>query len=321
MTFNDPVVAGDELIREAIRSADYSPGTSGWRIAADGDAEFNDVTVRGSVHVTDPATQTSVDIYTDVVSGDGAVAEFQPPPVSGHSVQPASIKSGTWLDTPTTIMRGSTIDDGAYAFLMLTGPSPTDPHTAVQVESHRAFLTTNEPTGEPAYSNSVSLTESGMELMSTEGVRVQGTLTVAGPVRSEDTSLPAQSATGTTRGTTTSTTYTASLTGVSSTLTLSFVAQHPSHCVQVSAVMTQDTSGPWNQFMAPRVTGPGFTWEPSDSHAAVGQATVGNAGCMASSTVVVTGLTVGETYTVEARYRCTNSSAAAGFNYRKITVW
>ncbi len=51
MTFSNPIVAGEELIRSAINSENYVAGTSGWRIARDGNAEFLDVTVRGDLLV------------------------------------------------------------------------------------------------------------------------------------------------------------------------------------------------------------------------------------------------------------------------------
>lgn len=47
--FENPVVAGTTLIREAIISPDYVPGVSGWAIFADGTAEFNDATMRGAI--------------------------------------------------------------------------------------------------------------------------------------------------------------------------------------------------------------------------------------------------------------------------------
>jgi len=46
--FDNPVVAGTTLIREAIQSQNYQPGTEGWQIAADGTAEFADLTIRSS---------------------------------------------------------------------------------------------------------------------------------------------------------------------------------------------------------------------------------------------------------------------------------
>lgn len=46
--FSNPIIGEEELIRSAIRSQDYVAGTSGWRIAADGSAEFSDVVLHGS---------------------------------------------------------------------------------------------------------------------------------------------------------------------------------------------------------------------------------------------------------------------------------
>lgn len=45
MEFNNPIVGEEELIRSAIRSQNYVAGTSGWRIAADGTAEFTGITI------------------------------------------------------------------------------------------------------------------------------------------------------------------------------------------------------------------------------------------------------------------------------------
>lgn len=52
MPFSNPIVAGEELIRAAIRSENYSDGTdgnpgTGWKISRNGDADFNNVNVRG----------------------------------------------------------------------------------------------------------------------------------------------------------------------------------------------------------------------------------------------------------------------------------
>lgn len=45
----NPVVGGTVLRRAAIQSPNYVEGVSGWTINADGSAEFNDVTIRGSL--------------------------------------------------------------------------------------------------------------------------------------------------------------------------------------------------------------------------------------------------------------------------------
>lgn len=48
--FNNPVVGGQStLIRIAIQSANYVAATSGWRIAKDGSAEFNNAIIRGEL--------------------------------------------------------------------------------------------------------------------------------------------------------------------------------------------------------------------------------------------------------------------------------
>ncbi|MFD9242752.1 hypothetical protein ACFV0D_12630 [Streptomyces sp. NPDC059556] len=49
MSFNNPIVAGTTLVRNAIKSPDYVPGVSGWSINRDGTVEFNALTSRGEV--------------------------------------------------------------------------------------------------------------------------------------------------------------------------------------------------------------------------------------------------------------------------------
>lgn len=51
--FTNPVFGGNVLIRPAIRSPNYSPGTSGWSINRNGSAELNDLTLRGMFVGTD----------------------------------------------------------------------------------------------------------------------------------------------------------------------------------------------------------------------------------------------------------------------------
>jgi hypothetical protein len=50
--FENPLTAGTVLVREAIQSQNYNPGSAGWIVEADGDAEFNDVTIRGGTVVS-----------------------------------------------------------------------------------------------------------------------------------------------------------------------------------------------------------------------------------------------------------------------------
>lgn len=47
MGFDNPIVGGTALRIPAIQSPNYSPGVSGWIIKINGDAEFNNLTIRG----------------------------------------------------------------------------------------------------------------------------------------------------------------------------------------------------------------------------------------------------------------------------------
>jgi hypothetical protein len=51
MVFTDPIIAGEELTRKALKSDNYIAGVSGWRIASDGAAEFDNIGVRGNLWV------------------------------------------------------------------------------------------------------------------------------------------------------------------------------------------------------------------------------------------------------------------------------
>lgn len=51
MPYNNPIAGGDNLIRPALQSPNYSPGVSGWIVRRDGSVEFNNAVFRGSVFV------------------------------------------------------------------------------------------------------------------------------------------------------------------------------------------------------------------------------------------------------------------------------
>lgn len=77
MGFRNPVVAGVELVRAAIQSADYVTGVSGWSIFQNGDAEFNGIIIRGA----------------DVV--DSTQLFYNGPPALGNLMASISPTSGT----------------------------------------------------------------------------------------------------------------------------------------------------------------------------------------------------------------------------------
>jgi len=55
--FEQQIVAGTTLIREAIQSQNFAAGVSGWIIEASGNAEFNSITVRGRFVVGSETSQ------------------------------------------------------------------------------------------------------------------------------------------------------------------------------------------------------------------------------------------------------------------------
>jgi hypothetical protein len=61
MPFGNPILAGDTLIRVAMQSENFQSGVAGWRIERLGNAEFNDVTVRGRLVTTGPNGTVTID--------------------------------------------------------------------------------------------------------------------------------------------------------------------------------------------------------------------------------------------------------------------
>jgi hypothetical protein len=60
--FDNPIVAGTSLVIPAINSPGYVAGTSGWSINADGTADFNSGTFRGSVLIGGPPAAGAVSL-------------------------------------------------------------------------------------------------------------------------------------------------------------------------------------------------------------------------------------------------------------------
>jgi hypothetical protein len=85
--FTNPLVAGTTLIREAIQSKNYIAGVQGWIIKANGDAEFNNLTVRGTVIVRNTNGQGFI---LDPVLGE--IQVYSPDSTTGVTVTPGVIK-------------------------------------------------------------------------------------------------------------------------------------------------------------------------------------------------------------------------------------
>jgi hypothetical protein len=90
--FENPLVAGTVLVRSDIRSQDFVEGSSGWRIEADGSAEFNNVVIRGTG--TDPAIIVGPDGAPQVIiynTGVNGVVEL--PTNDPNEASPARLAS------------------------------------------------------------------------------------------------------------------------------------------------------------------------------------------------------------------------------------
>lgn len=113
--FENPLTAGTVLVREQIQSQNYAEGSAGWVIKANGDAEFNDVVIRGGTVVSGLA------LYYDgtpalgnlimSVSATAGTDEFGNDYVAGI---------GVYGDTNRITVLS---DDGAYAQLRADAPS------------------------------------------------------------------------------------------------------------------------------------------------------------------------------------------------------
>lgn len=108
MAFSNPIVgANDTLVRNAIQSENFVAGVSGWRIEKTGDAEFNDVDVRGRVEIG-PDNGPQVIIDQNMVAG---FIEFPTHAASENAI--ANILGG--------ILNQGLVNEAVS--LQLTGPS------------------------------------------------------------------------------------------------------------------------------------------------------------------------------------------------------
>lgn len=155
--FDNPLVAGTVLVREAIQSQNYSAGTAGWIIEADGDAELNDVTVRGTLessnyvagsagwHLDDAGSAEFNDV---VVRGTGAGDTVIVGPSGSPQVQLGSTAGAGYIELPTnrpiedSVARlvAGVVNSGLateYATVQVQGPSVTgaDDRLIVRVDS------------------------------------------------------------------------------------------------------------------------------------------------------------------------------------------
>ncbi len=171
MQFDDPVVAGASLVRVAIQSADYLQGVRGWRIARNGDVEFNSGDFRGDVVVT-AADGTQVTIR----AGNGSAITFRPPTAvfNPNADLIGSITSGVSLASGTP----------NSAFLTMTSPTVND----VSRVSAELSLYSEPDNGIPfsgmRYSHGLATV--GIPALKLTDLRVSGDTTIDGEVNVGD---------------------------------------------------------------------------------------------------------------------------------------
>jgi hypothetical protein len=88
--WTSPIAAGDgSLIYPSLKSPNYTTALAGWMISRDGNAEFNSVTVRGSVVVADVDGSR-----VEILANDGGKVRFYPDNTPGVTVvEPGEISS------------------------------------------------------------------------------------------------------------------------------------------------------------------------------------------------------------------------------------
>jgi hypothetical protein len=101
-SFQSPVVgSAGVLIRQLIKSLGYVAGVSGWQLEQDGDAELNDVTVRGAVVI--PGSNGS-EIRAQTSAGQPQISFAPAATVVGQTIQPGLIIASSAPGIPQTSM-------------------------------------------------------------------------------------------------------------------------------------------------------------------------------------------------------------------------
>ena len=116
--FRNPIVAGLNLIRSAIRSPNFLTGVSGWSINRDGSAEFNNATIRGDLVVGTAPTTISVLPAADLPAE--LIAQY-PTAVSVIIQKSSATKYVYMVITPTTWAMGSYNGTTVLEQLTITG--------------------------------------------------------------------------------------------------------------------------------------------------------------------------------------------------------
>lgn len=110
MGFSNPIVgSGGALVRPAIKSPNYTPGSAGWMVSRTGNAEFNDLVVRGTFQ------------GTQFVINSAGTFFYSPTPGAGNLV-------GSWASTGGVDAYGNTYFAGLVSY---NGPASDNEYAQV----------------------------------------------------------------------------------------------------------------------------------------------------------------------------------------------
>lgn len=96
MPFQNPTMGGEVLVRNAMQSENYAPGSAGWRIERLGAAELSQLVARGTITAGQGLGVYNPDgsfVRMDIVTGIGAAFETNPPDFGGVTYLPGSVYS------------------------------------------------------------------------------------------------------------------------------------------------------------------------------------------------------------------------------------
>jgi hypothetical protein len=160
LQFQNPIVAGTTLVREAIRSPNYVAGSAGWSINQDGTVEFSNGTFRGQVvagggnvilnagglAIDGPTSQYDINGIAGFLAQnlpvDGTIAQMSPgalfltpqdPSPAGVAVDFATMQvgyanSGGTDETPALYIAGIAYTGKSAPGITLYGQARSDPN-------------------------------------------------------------------------------------------------------------------------------------------------------------------------------------------------
>ena len=135
--------AGDITLRGSVESYNYVDGKAGWAIHSDGDAEFNDVTVRGSVIGNYGGIAscggTGINLQRDTSFHDGTISNRWRYGTGYFTVDTTRLYEGT--NTVKYVRTGATADASVYLYTNLSN-NPVTPKAGKYYTASAKFYTT-----------------------------------------------------------------------------------------------------------------------------------------------------------------------------------